>query len=91
MMVDAKRKDRAWSPAAWGIAALVWLIPLIAMQFTSEVNWTPFDFAVWAVMLGTAAGAYELAARFWGTTAYRAAAGFAIIAAFLLVWASLID
>lgn len=91
MTVDAKRKDRSWSSTAWGIAALLWLMPLIAMQFTSEVNWTAFDFAVWAGMLVTAAGAYELAARFWRTTAYRAAAGFAIIAAFLLVWASLID
>lgn len=27
------------------------IIPLIAMQFTSEVNWTLFDFIVAAVLL----------------------------------------
>lgn len=28
------------------IAGLILSIPWIAMQFTDEVNWTPFDFAV---------------------------------------------
>jgi len=31
--------------------ALLLLIPLIAMQFTNEVNWSPFDFIVMAILL----------------------------------------
>jgi hypothetical protein len=91
MTVDAKRKEWSWSPAAWGIAAMLWVLPLVAMQFTHEVNWSAFDFAVWAVMLASAAGASEVAKRLTARTAYRAIAGVAITAAFLLVWASLID
>ncbi len=30
--------------AAWSAAALVLLLPLVAMQFTEEVNWTVADF-----------------------------------------------
>lgn len=32
-------------------ATLLLLIPLIAMQFTNEVNWGPFDFLIAAVLL----------------------------------------
>ena len=33
------------------IVAFLLLIPLVAMQFTNEVNWTLFDFAVAGVLL----------------------------------------
>jgi hypothetical protein len=67
-------------------AALILLVPLVAMQFTEEVNWDLFDFAfMGALLLGTGL-AYDLAARRAGTMAYRAAVGVALAAAFLLVW-----
>jgi dipeptide/tripeptide permease len=34
-----------------GIVIALLLIPFIAMQFTSEVNWSLFDFAVAAILL----------------------------------------
>ena len=65
------------------------LLPLVAMQFTSEVNWTLFDFAVFGMMLLAACSAYELAARASGNKAYRLAAGIAVVGVFLQVWANL--
>ena len=39
---------------AWGAAAALLLLPLVAMQFTEEVNWTVFDFLVFGSMLAVA-------------------------------------
>lgn len=78
-----------WSLLVWACAVLVWLAPLAAMQFTTDIHWTPFDFAVFGAMLLCAAGAFEVTVRLNGNGAYRAAMGLAILAAFLLVWANL--
>jgi hypothetical protein len=56
------------------------------MQFTDEVNWTVGDFVVFGVLLFGSLGAYELARRITGNTAYRAGVGVAIAATFLLAW-----
>ena len=80
------RRGSRWRVAAWAAAALVLLVPLVAMQFTDEANWTVGDFVFAAVLLFGSLGAYELAARMTGNTAYRAGVGVAIAAAFLLVW-----
>lgn len=77
-----------WRIAAWGTAAMLLLLPLVAMQFTDEVNWSGADFAVFGAMLACAGGAFELAARMTRNFAYRAAVGVALVAAFLLVWAN---
>lgn len=81
--------SRSWSRGAWGTAAFLLLLPLLAMQFTDEVNWDATDFIVIGSMLFAAAGTYELAARMTGNTAYRIAVGIAVVAAFLLVWINL--
>jgi hypothetical protein len=75
--------------APWAVAALILLLPLVAMQFTDEVAWDAADFAVMGVMLLGACGAYELAARTPRNRAYRAAVGVAVVAAFLLIWINL--
>lgn len=80
------RRGSRWRVTAWVAAALVLLVPLVAMQFTDEVNWTVGDFVLAAVLPFGFLGTYELAARMTGNTAYRAGVGVAIAAAFLLVW-----
>jgi hypothetical protein len=72
--------------AAWAAAALILLLPWVAMQFTDEVAWDLADFAVFGALLIGVGVTYELAARMTGNTAYRAAVGVALAAAFLLVW-----
>ena len=77
-----------WRRAAWSAAALVLLAPLVAMQFTDEVNWTVSDFVFAGALMFGALGTYELAVRKTGNTAYRAAAGVALAATVLLLWAN---
>lgn len=80
---------RWWRVAMWGAAAALLSIPAIAMQFTSEVDWSGSDFIVMGIMLGTAFGTFDLASRVSGSIPYRAAVGLAVIASFLLVWFNL--
>jgi hypothetical protein len=82
-------RGRLWRMAPWAIAALLLLLPLAAMQVTDEVAWNQTDFAVLGAMLIGACGAYELAARTTGNSAYRAAVAVAVVAAFILVWINL--
>lgn len=71
------------------ISAFILIIPLIAMQFTDEVNWTPFDFIVaGALLLGTGLMC-ELAIRKLRNIKYRVAICVALLLALLLIWAEL--
>ncbi len=69
--------------------AFLLLLPLLAMQFTHEVNWDLADFVVAGALLLGAGFTYELVARKGGNLAYRAAVGLALAAALLLVWLNL--
>jgi hypothetical protein len=71
------------------IIVILLLIPFIAMQFTSEVNWTLLDFLVaGALLLGTGL-ICDLAIRMIPNVKVRAAICFGIFAVFLLIWAEL--
>lgn len=74
---------------AQSAAALALLLPLIAIPFTDEVDWTASDFVLAGALLGGTGLLGELAARRTGDIAYRTAAGVALVAALLLVWMSL--
>jgi len=78
-----------WRIALWGVPALLLLVPAVAMRFTDEVKWDGADFAAMAILLFTAAGAFDLAARATLSWAYRAAAAVAVTASFLIVWINL--
>jgi hypothetical protein len=81
---DGGRRGR-WRTAVWGTAAFLWLVPLVAMQVTPEVNLA--ETVAYGVMLLAAAGTYELAlALRTRDSAYRVAAGVALVAALLLGW-----
>lgn len=85
---DRARRNR-WSLLVWGLAALLLLLPAVAMQFTADVNWGVGDFIVMGVMLSVACGLYEVVARLSSNTWYRAGAGIAIVTGFLTVWVNL--
>lgn len=74
--------------AIWALAAGLFLLPLVSMQFTREVQWTGFDFLVWGAMLLAACGAYEFVARMSPSRHYRLGAGVAIATGFLVFWAN---
>lgn len=70
----------------WAIAALLLLLPWVAMQLTDEVKWDATDFAfAGALIIGTGV-TFELAVRKKNNNAYRAAVGVALAAAFILIW-----
>ena len=73
----------------WGGAAALLVLPLVAKQFTTEVNWTGFDFAAMGVMLGTVCLAFELAVRVARSHAYVVGVGVAVVTGFLLTWINL--
>jgi hypothetical protein len=73
---------------ALATAALL-LVPLVAMQFTDEVNWGALDFIVAAALLGGTGSAYVLLARRLSGPRQRMMAGAVLLMALLLVWAEL--
>ena len=68
---------------------LILLIPLIAMQFTNEVNWNLFDFVVMgSLLLGTGLMC-ELVIRKVQNKDYRIGILAVIAVALFLIWAEL--
>jgi peptidoglycan/LPS O-acetylase OafA/YrhL len=65
------------------------LIPLIAMQFTEEVNWTLSDFVVAGILLLTTGLLCDLVIRKVKKSRPRIAICLAILAALILIWAEL--
>lgn len=70
------------------LTAFLLLIPLVAMQFTQEVNWTFSDFVFAAVMLFGAGLLFIFIARMGSNATYHVAAGVGVMAGLLLVWAN---
>ena len=75
-----------WRALCWGGAAGLLLLPLAAMRFTSEVNWTVGDFIFAALLLGIVGVTFELTVRVTRNWLQRAAVGFALAAAFSTIW-----
>ena len=70
-------------------AGLLLLVPLIAMQFTKDVDWKLFDFVIMGTLLFGTGLICEFVLRKVKKTEYRLAICGAILVAFLLVWAEL--
>ena len=67
--------------------ALILLVPLIAMRFTSEVNWTLFDFVFAGTVIFGTGCLFELARRkAAGNGACKLATELALAAVFFLIW-----
>lgn len=70
------------------VASLL-MVPLVAMQFTNEVDWTLSDFVVMGVLLIGTGLTLVAALRMVRTPRNRAIACVAILGAFFLVWVEL--
>lgn len=73
---------------AAGVTAALLLIPLLAMQFTSEVNWTLADFVAMGVLLFAAGSVFVLVARRIQRK-HRILLGVVLSLVFLAVWVEL--
>src|SRR5512139_3937877 len=65
---------------------LILLVPLAAMQFTDEVDWSLFDFIFAGGLLFGTGLAFVLIARRVNLPTYRAAVGVAVAAGLILIW-----
>ena len=89
MTAIGRRGVSPWRIIGWGSVTALLLAPLVAMQFTSEVNWDETDFIVMGFIFGSLGLALEFMVTRSQSIAYRVASGIAILAAFLLIWANL--
>lgn len=68
--------------------ALILLVPLLAMRFTTEVNWGVGDFIAMGLLLFGTGSAFVLVAR-RTPRGHRAVIGVMFAAALLWIWAEL--
>lgn len=66
---------------------LVLSLPLVAMQFTTEVSWTFSDFAIMGGLIITTGLAYRLLTRNTTSGRFKLAIGLFLGTLFLLIWA----
>lgn len=75
---------------AWIALATILLlsIPLIAMRFTSEMNWSFADFVLMGILLFSAGSAFVIVAR-KSPRKHWAMIGILLVVAVLYIWAEL--
>lgn len=78
-----------WRTAGWGLLGALLLTPAIAMQFTSEVDWTLGDFVFAAVMFLVLGGAIEFIVRAVRSGSTRVLAILTVVGVFLWLWAEM--
>lgn len=71
------------------IVAFILLIPLIAMQFTDEVDWSVFDFVIMGILLLGTGLLSELVFRTVPNKIHRVLILLGILFIFFLIWAEL--
>ena len=68
---------------------VILLIPFVAMQFTSEVRWSPADFIVAGGLLVGLCVGVELVFHFTKKPLHRMVLAGAVLLAFILIWVEL--
>jgi len=71
------------------VVGILLLIPLIAMQFTNEVDWDIFDFVIMGVLLSGTGFLCELVLRKVKGALNRIIICGAVLFVFFLIWAEL--
>ena len=86
MQTQTRTGRHRWRLLGWSAVAVLLIAPLVAMQFTDEVNWTASDFLFAAVLLVGTGVIIELTLRLRSDWFYRAGVITAVVAALLIVW-----
>lgn len=71
------------------IVVALLLVPLVAMQFSENVNWSVFDFVIAGVLLLGAGLTYEFGVKSMHAKKSRLIATVALLAVLALVWVEL--
>ena len=91
-MKTMKRIRRSIRRQMWYVAlatASILMVPLVAMLFTTEVNWNLLDFVVMGILLFGTGLTYVLISKVSDSMAFRTAIGVAVVAGLLLIWVNL--
>lgn len=80
---------RQRSIAIYTVAALILSIPLVAMQFTNEVNWSAFDFAVAGILLFVSAFGINVILNSVRINSMRFLCVALLVITLILIWAEL--
>ena len=91
-MKTMKRIRRSIRRQMWYVALVtsaILMVPLVAMAFTNEVNWSMLDFTIMGSLLFGTGLTYVLMPRILDNIAYRVAVGVAVAAGMLLIWMNL--
>lgn len=78
-----------WRALTWSVAAILILLPAIAMQFTTEVAWGPEDFLVIGMMLAFGALCVEVGLKVSPNHTYMVALVTTVGTGFLLIFVNL--
>lgn len=71
------------------VTGMILLIPLIAMQYTVEVNWSIGDFIVMGILLFGTGAAFVILTAYSNNAIYKVAMLFAVGSTFLMIWSNL--
>lgn len=82
-------KNSKTSIMLYAIATLILAIPFVAMQFTSEVNWTATDFFVAGLLLFATATAIDFILKKIKTDNKRFVYIAAVLLLVILIWVEL--
>lgn len=75
-----------WHTIGWSAAVGLLLLPLVAMQFTSEAQWTIGDFVFAGTLIGGVGLAFEYATKIAPDRIYLLGFAMTLALTFLLVW-----
>lgn len=78
-----------WRIALWGTAAALLALPMIAMQFTDEIDWDGADFFVMAVLLGALCLGIEQVYTRTASTKTRIGVAAGLVGLFVIIWMDL--
>jgi hypothetical protein len=71
------------------VTALILMVPLVAMQFTNEVDWNLPDFIIMGALIFGTGLSFVLISRSSPNIAYKAGVGAGLGSSFLMVWVNL--
>lgn len=71
------------------VTACILMIPLVAMQFTEEVNWSLSDFIIMGTLIFGTGVVYDWISSRGNNKLYRIAVSIAVFTVFLLTWVNM--
>jgi hypothetical protein len=86
-MLNNTRKQRLVT--TFVIVAFMLTIPLVATQFSNEVNWNGFDFLVMGILLLSSGLSIEFISRKVKSIKWRIGISIAMLILLFLIWAEL--